>query len=115
MRISKQALKNVKIYNGHDLCRLGGGKIFLSYYTGNQAACSVSHWSVVGIGFNTDPKAQWADYGCKTFSGNMKSPALDEAKAFASEKYGIRAWDRDPFGNWQDRKVMAQVIKKVSS
>lgn len=105
----REAFKAIHITNSWNICESGGGKVFLDYHTGGSGRGSMpSKWVVIGIRFQTDPKAHWTDNGCKAFSGRMRSPALDEAKKWASERFGIAEWVRDPFGGWQDAKVLAR-------
>lgn len=107
MSKKQEAFRAHQIYNSHGICERGGGRVFLSYTPqGDGRSLVYPHWSVVGVKHNTDPSAHWMHYGCKTFSGKLRSHAFDEAKAWASGKYGIKEWRRDPFGGWQDAEVL---------
>lgn len=116
-KLTKPQLREQKnIVNPHDFCRKGGGRLFISYQSrppGRMGTCMISGWKVVGIGFKTDPEAHFLDYGCKRFScgSHDKETRLAEAKAWATEKYGITEWIRDPFGAWQDAGVYRKVME----
>lgn len=109
MKLTKKLLSIYKIHNGHGLCSWVDGKAFISYCAAEPRACRSAKWAVYGIGFKTNPKSHWSDCGNMVFIGKMRSPALDEAKAWASKQFGIKEWERDPFGNWQDKVIMDNV------
>ena len=124
-KLTKAILREHHIFNPHNLCTAGGGKIFIGYspqVTGR--AYRSAKWQIIGSTFKTDPTGHWTDYGHKTFNpsrfanGNeshhqAKAKALEAAKLWASEKYGITHWERDPFGDWQELEVMNRVRKLV--
>lgn len=109
MSKKQEAFRAIRVFNSHEVCDLGGGTIYLSYHPRDERGCSPAKWLVNGINHSPDPKSHWADYGSKSFIGKMRSPAFGEAKAWASEKYGIKEWARDPFGGWQDAEVLRRV------
>lgn len=65
-------------------------------------------WYVVGKGFKTDPDSPWYAHGHKSFPlkgdgrGWRGDPALDEAKAWAGEHYGITNWRKNGLGDYID-------------
>lgn len=65
---------------------------------GYKSAC----WQVGQGSIPTDPDAHWRDNGHKTFDVRRKDKAeqLQAALAWASERFGVTAWKRDPFGTW---------------
>ena len=70
-------------------------------------------WRVYRIGYHTDSGAHWTDYGNKTF--NCFRPREDKllqfqaAVAWATEQYGIREWERTPFGSYHPKGTLARV------
>lgn len=107
MKLTKAILRERKIFNSCEVCSRGGGAVWLSYHARDVRGVSPAKWMVVGVGgLKTDPSGHWGDYGSKSFCGTLRSDALDKAKAWATEKYGIATWERDPFGGWQDNRVM---------
>lgn len=64
---------------------------------GYKSAC----WQVTQGAVPTDPGGHWRDNGRKTFNvyeREAKKPRLEEALAWASERFGVTEWKRDPFG-----------------
>lgn len=49
-------------------------------------------WQVIRPERKTDPDGQWFYQYNKTFIGNKDSEALQQAMAWASERYGIKEW-----------------------
>lgn len=118
----------VPIVNTHIQVSRAGIKplvsIVVSYGTQKRY---VDGWSAYGIGFQTDPKAPWYQYGCKWFSSVVRSgtfherqkAALLEAIAWTSKKYGHKEWTKNKFGAYvpveveravPTRKKMGEVI-----
>jgi hypothetical protein len=46
--------------------------------------------------------------------GKKQSQALDDAKAWASANFGVVGWIRDPFGDWQDKRVIDAMVEKLN-
>jgi hypothetical protein len=117
---TKPELKaKLSIFNPHDFCRVGGGRVWICYLAQTTGRGSMpARWQVAGVGgIRTDPSGPWYNYGAKTFVCNSASrnAQLDAAKKWAGEKYGITEWVRDPFGDWQDAKVYAEVIRRMAA
>ena len=117
-RPTKAQLHAYQIRNPHNLATAGGSKLYVGYSpqdTGRASRCA--KWIVKGIGFDTDPKAAWYNYGYKTFSPDYplnkanKEAARDEALAWASKTFGPFEWERDPFGAYQIKGTMAKAMK----
>jgi hypothetical protein len=115
VRKQQEAFRANRIFNSYGICEAGGGTAYISYTpagTGRDIRCA--KWSVIGVsGHKPDPKGPWYDQGNKAFIGKMRSPAFEEAKAWASEKYGIKAWLKDPWGGWQDAEVLNRVVNSL--
>lgn len=110
----REILNQNGIHNGFNLCEAGDGRIFISYFSRDARACMSSNWSVCGIKESTNPKAAWYDYGRKTFLGNMRDGSVSEAIKWATEQYNITEWKKDPFGDYQDAKVLERVYKRFN-
>lgn len=75
--------------------------------TSGMAAMS-AYWTVVRVGYKSDPNAGWPDYKHKRFvldthtgsAAERKAAALALAQAWASKRYGITDWKRGPFGSY---------------
>jgi len=59
----------------------------------------------------------WYEHGSKCFSyygKDSKPKALADAISWASERFGIKEWARDPFGSWGEaafvRKRTAEIL-----
>jgi hypothetical protein len=85
-----------------------------------------AYWQVCKGNEPTDPQAAWFYYARKTLTvfdflrqtanrAKAKDAALEAAKAWASEKYGIKEWARTPYGSWMDagfvKRRMAELGK----
>ena len=104
-----ERLRELKLVNSYELCARGGGKVWIAYRSRDLRSCIPSAWRVIGLDFDTDPKAHWADYRCKSFMPfhKTRAEALAEAQKWAGERYGIAEWARDPYGAYQDARVIA--------
>ena len=102
-----EVLREKKVYNEY----LFYGK---QPYIGYRSAHSVipACWAVCKLGINLGEA--WYDYGSRTFSawGNRKK-ALGEAQAWASEKFGVKVWARDPFGSYGEAEFIKKRIKEI--
>lgn len=117
MKLTKKILNEFGLHNGHNVCVAGGGKIYIWYRARGVYRSGITPgWMVSGINFKTDPVGHWLNNGNKKFSGFPKPRAewLEDAKKWAGEKYGITEWERDPFGDWQDKRVMDAIRNKIS-
>jgi len=122
MKLTKILLRDNKIYNSWEIAKRGELHFFISYSAAEPKSCKGASWHVVGVGFKTDSDAAWYDNGCKAFQvwgRKDKEDVLAKAKEWASQKYGIAEWERDPFGGWQDKRLIdllrATLVKTVSN
>ena len=117
MKLTKKQLVALGIHNSHNFADHGGGKVFIHYIGWCSITRTVPGWRVIGIGFATDPSAHWHDYGCKIFTCDREDKAekLAEAKQWATEKYGIPDWTRDPFGGWQNALAYERVAEMLKA
>jgi hypothetical protein len=104
--------ERLNICNPWNYCEAGGGYVYIDYNAATKGRGGRSaHIQVIATHGHTDVHAAWYDYGRKTWTCSQLTRAerLDEAKAWATEKYGITDWIKDPFGGWQDARVVARV------
>lgn len=104
-----EAYREIGVYNPHSFA--GHGNVFIHYSPNEVGRISrPAVWRVYRVGFKTDPGAFWMDNGSKAFQlyrydgthAERKIACLEEAKTWASERYGITEWARTPFGSWMD-------------
>jgi hypothetical protein len=103
MTKTEEKLRTVGIYNAHGVltkyAEATGAAVppAITYQTqelGRMFRCA--SWRVIRPGFETDPNAHWQDHKQKTFAAvypqTDKAPKLEEAKAWATARYGITEW-----------------------
>jgi hypothetical protein len=104
LKITKSLLYKYRISNGWNLTVAARNKLYISFLPSDTGRGGHSaKWQVIGLGFNTDDKAWWGDYGRKTFNINGrddKEPKLKKAIAWVKETYGLNITDKDVFGDW---------------
>lgn len=118
--------RDERVINAHDFYRPLGPVVFITYSAEQPgrgyepAKFSISAFNASGQQVKTNPDGHWRDYGLKTFNllghrGTLKerrAAALAEAQAWASAKYGVQEWKRDPWGGWGEAaKVDARVAQ----
>jgi hypothetical protein len=128
LKLTKALLSEHGIHNPHNFCTAGGGKIYIAYspqITGR--AYRSASWQVIMPNGKTDPDGAWCDNGQKSFDVNSVAvPECDTphkrkeyqrlaAIAWATEKYGIDDWVKDPFGDYQQREVWERVVEKIKT
>ena len=100
------ALQAIHIFNPHNATAQAlnagvGNGIYLSrraQESGHWSTFQSAAWQVISVQGQTDPEAHWQDYGQKTFLIDRWSEegALNAAKTFAAENYGITEWAKIP-------------------
>lgn len=113
MNITKRSLREIGLYNSHDIAKKGNGKVFLSYTNNMSRWGRGKFWEVVGVGFNTNGNGPWYDYGHKTFmmwNIKEKEETLEQAKQWCLEQYGITEWEKDPFGSWHPKGTIKAAL-----
>lgn len=119
-----EQLRGIGIYNPHGFAVTG--TVFIDYYPNeNGRGGRGARWVVDAVGFKVDPNAPWYAMGRKEFSilgrgthAEVKAHQLEETKNWASEKYGIKEWERTPFGTFMDAEFvktrMAELKKQLA-
>jgi len=104
-------LREKGVYNIHDF--YGYGQPFIVYYPSTSGRAGQSaRWKVFKIG--TSLSETWYDYGAKTFlKWGDKKKAFAEAQAYATEKFGIKEFARDPFGGYGDAEYVKARLKEL--
>ena len=117
---TKKILNSLGIHNPHNVAAEGGAKLFIYYRCQETGrAYQSAAWQVCGIGFKTGPKGDsWRDGGDKTFSiwdvRQQKASKLEEAKAWAKKRVGIKSWERDVFGAWHPKGTLQNIVDQIS-
>ena len=119
MKLTKKILNEHGIYNPHNLATKLGNKLYIGYTPADMSRAGHSaKWQVVGLGFRTNPKAHWTDYGCKTFdvlARREKYNQLNEAVQWVSDTYHIGITDRDPFGIYHPKGTLDKLSELIES
>jgi hypothetical protein len=109
---TKEQLRTIGITNGYDLVRLlAEPKVFISFsprMTGR--GYQPGQFQVIHLDHQTNPNGHWQDHGHKTFRVALaitKEQALADAIKWTDATFGKSDWVRDPFGDYQDSKVIA--------
>lgn len=120
-KLTKKILNKHGMHNPCNVCVEGGGKVCIDYIAWDSVSRNSSGWKVWGNGFKTDPDAHWQEYGSKKFLVMRGGPSsedgkakLEETKRWASRRYGITEWEKDPFGGWQDKRVMDRIREMIN-
>jgi hypothetical protein len=108
---TKTQLATAGIINAHQLADLQSEpKVYVSFAASdNGRGGTGAKFQVIRIGYITDPKAHFLDRGRKTFTVfgfPTKEAAAHAACEWAEARYGKREWVRDPFGSYQDVRVI---------
>lgn len=119
MKLTKAILREHGIINPYDLCKAGRDKVAVVYRHQELGRMNQpARWQVMGVGFQVDPDGPWYNYGAKTFivgshrnetHAQSKERQRQAAIAWATERYGITEWERDPFGDFQAKATMDRV------
>lgn len=105
-------LRKVQVYNPHNFY---GNQPFISLRVNHGSGDVLpSAWRVNKAGEKLSDA--WYDYGAKSFSYGSredKKDQLEAAKAWASEKFGITCWMRDPFGSYGEEAFVKKRIREL--
>lgn len=108
-----ESFRTIGINNANDFAEKGN--VYIAYYPEwNSRSVIPSRSFVYRPGYNTDPEAAWYDHKTKTFSGN-KATSVEEAKAWASERYGIKEWAKTPYGDWMDADFVKKRVAELKA
>jgi hypothetical protein len=109
-------LREKGVFNPHNFY---GAHPYIVYRASYSRSCIPSCWGVVVRGQNLGEA--WYDHGARTFTGfgadgegTSRTKGLLQAQKWASEKFGITTWKRDPFGSYGEIEFVKQHIKDLS-
>ena len=95
-----------------------GMQPYISYQVGDNWISS--RWAVYKRGKNLGQA--WYDHGCRTFTGHgevgdgtKRTKGLLQAQRWASKKFGIETWARDPFGSYGEAEFVKQRVKELKA
>lgn len=108
-----ESFQTVRVFNSFEF--YGHGRPYIAFAP--RAGAFPAKWQVHRPGFKTDPDAHWGDHGSKTFSASGKGDAVAQQKAldWASERYGIKEWKRDPFGSYGETEFVDRRVKELKA
>jgi hypothetical protein len=126
-KVTREQLRAARVFNDHDIATIAKGLGLLGVFVGYRAqqtgrAYQSAAWRVYRVGFKTDPKAHWRDYGNKTFSvytpvRENREPQRLAAIEWASERYrlDLADWVQSPFSRdgWFPRPVLEAALGAV--
>lgn len=116
MNYTKNQLRELKIYNPHNLAHTGHSKLYIGYTIGESGRLErYPYWAVIGIDFKVAPNSGWHDFGTKRFDVTCRAnkiPRLNEAIQWCYEKYGIPKdqWEKDAFGGYQIKGTIQKAV-----
>lgn len=121
IKLTTALLRKHGIVNPYDIEKQCGAPpfVFISYsaqVTGR--AYRNAKWHVVRIGYQTDPRAHRQNNGHKTFDiyrREEKEPQRLAALAWATGRYGITDWVRDPFGDYHSKRTMDRLMEMIQT
>lgn len=97
-------LREVRVFNSYEFYQ---NEPYIDRHTTNYRDVMPSHYAVVKRGENLG--CHHLDMGSKTFAyrgrDGVKKAFLD-AQLWASEKFGVKEWVRDPFGSYGDKEYI---------
>ena len=114
---TKQEFNDLHIFNGSDLARMAGDKVYVCY--NGPAYGRVSHSAqvrVCGIGFRTDPDASyWENGGDKVFPiwGTTKPEMLTAALAWAEDNGFVppgTEWEKGLRDYWHPKGSVKRAV-----
>ena len=106
-----QRLREVKVFNPY---KFYGSKLYIFRRTPGYRDVRSSAWMVTKRGKNLSD--WWGDYGSKSFIINGRQDAqraLAEAQKWASDKFGVKEWARDPFGSYGEKAYIEKRLKEL--
>lgn len=121
MKITKAMWRELRVFNPHGIMELSPEPRVMVGYSPqeNGRAYKSPSWKVHRFGYRTDPYgAHWRDNGNKTFDIfriEEKSLRLEEAKAWAQDRYKIAGWERSVFGSWHPTGALAAAYAKAKA
>ena len=115
-----EKLRERRVFNAHNFAE--HGEVYIGYDPGDR--WQGARVQVVRPGFKTDsnPKAHWQDRGHKTFDlfgipgdtkAQQRDAAIEKAKEWAGQRYGITEWAKTPFDTWMDKGYVERRLAEL--
>jgi hypothetical protein len=110
--MNKNELRKIKIYNEYGY---GMGNVLIYYSpAGTSRLGGISSWMV----YKKDVKLseQWYNYGRKSFivmTREDKQKTLEEAIEFAKKTFGIKEFEKTPFGGYMEKEFVIKRNKEL--
>ncbi len=109
MKLTKNKLRDRRIFNAYDLAELQDEpKAWVEFTSSDSRSSS---WRVHRLGWHTAGQ----NGGSKTFINHGRSDKEAkrlEALAWATERYVIQEWERSPFGTYHPVGTLARAEEK---
>ena len=116
MKLTKQILRDNKIYNSWNISKRTEVNIFIIYFPVNSGiAYHSARWETIEIKsdkvgiFTNYSKLEFPVYNIKD-----KENELEKAKAFVLKKYGLKVTDKDVFGNWHPEGTLDKLKELIN-
>ena len=116
MKLTKQILRDNKIYNSWNISKRTEVNIFIIYFPVNSGiAYHSARWETIEIKsdkvgiFTNYIKLEFPVYNIKD-----KENELEKAKAFVLKKYGLKVTDKDVFGNWHPEGTLDKLKELIN-
>jgi hypothetical protein len=112
-----EAWREIKVFNPYAFA--GNGNVYIDYRPQDSGRGGYSSgYLVIRPGFVTDPKAHWTEDGSKFFlvwGRKDRANVFEQAKAWASAKYGIKKWARTPYGSWMEAEFVKRRTAELNA
>jgi hypothetical protein len=119
MKLTKNLLRQHRIFNSFDVAKATGGKLFISYSPPQYGRMADSaNWQVRGLKFQTDPNGPWYNHGDKTFevyNRQEKPVKLAEAIQWVQEHYGLKITDKDVWGDYHVEGTLKKIEAQLKT
>ena len=114
-------LRTLRVINPHDFYdgETPQGQVFIGYRTGDTWRPSGWHVSRRGYNLNSDKDRLNSSKEFISFEGSgakeRKELAFAAAQAWASKRYGIAEWAKDPYGSFGDATFVAERLAALEA
>jgi hypothetical protein len=114
-----EGLRSLRVFNSYDFYdgETPQGQVFIYYHTGD--AWHPSGWDVSRRGYQLGTDRLNTSKQFIAFEGSgakeRKELAFAAAQTWASERYGITEWAKDPFGGFGDATFVAERLAALEA
>lgn len=107
-------LRELRVFNPHGFY---GKEPYIDRHVSDYRDAFPSYYTVIKRGEVLDEEPHWRfgkDQMVFTYLGRDGSKeVLAKAQKWASERFGIKEWVRDPFGSWGDKEYVERRLKEL--